>query len=214
MTRKRISDLLREEAQNNPAESSTGEAIASESAKIRLARPAETVPEPQIEHTSASLEIKIQELTAALKTAEQKAIALEAELGDRQTQIATLTQALDKAEQAKKELDTQKKLVTKLSGELEEQKKLVVKLYSELSKENPLQAELEAQKALVTQLYAEIESLKTPTPAMQSASQKSIVATKVPPRPVYRSIVRPVGKTLPGQLQDTGLSNETIGWFD
>jgi len=199
MTRKRISDLLREEVGNTD---STVQAAPIEVVSI------ETTP-----IDAAPIEVEVKALKAALDAAQKDAIAQAAELAKSQDQIASLKSELSKTKGYQKEIDSQKELISKL--------------YGELQKENPLQSEVNNQKALIESLYLEIEQLKQ-APVAQTAIAKAsppptAAIAKVRPTaqqtalsklPAYHPIPRPIGKTLPGQSKKAAIDNDVIGWFD
>lgn len=211
MTRKRISDLLREEAGNSSLNTQPT-TIEAEVKSVTLDQP---IP-PAISESPAvphPLEAEVQKLKDALDTAQKEAIAKAAALVESEEQIASLKSELSKTKGYKKELDSQKELIGKL--------------YGELQKENPLQSVVEEQKSLIDTLSAEIEQLKHPPvqPTAIAKSQLSPTAAIARTRPsaqksalsnlpVYRPIPRPVGKTLPGQDKKAAIDNDVIGWFD
>jgi DNA repair exonuclease SbcCD ATPase subunit len=218
MTRKRISDLLREEAGN--ADSKV-QAAPIEAAPIEVApieaevkavapdKPVSTAPNL----LEAELKTELEALKAALDAAQKDAIAQASELAKAQDQIASLKSELSKTKGYQKEIDSQKELISKL--------------YGELQKENPLQSEFNNQKTLIESLYVEIEQLKQ-APGAQAAiaiasPSPTAAIAKVRPTtqqsalsklPAYHPIPRPIGKTLPGQSKKAAIDNDVIGWFD
>lgn len=211
MTRKRISDLLREEAGNNilNPQSTT---IEAEVKPVPLGQ-LEPMPVSEALVAPHPLVAEVQTLKADLEKARQEAIAKAEALAQSQQQVTALKGELQKAKSYQKEVENQKELIGKL--------------YGELQKENPLKAELEEQNVLIERLSAEIEQLKQAPPTRAAIAKSKLSATAAIARanpsaqksalanlPVYRPIPRPIGKTLPGHDKQATIDNDVIGWFD
>jgi chromosome segregation ATPase len=196
MSRKRLSDLVREEVGREASTVEVDTDLTSESGES-------TIPESRGE--TAQLEAKVADLIVDLEAARgresaisSQVVALEAELEAQKDLVRTLSEKLEKTET--------------LEVELAEQKALVNKLYSELQEAQTVAAELAEQKQLVEKLYTELEQLRQPVPESpapeksQKLARKPDISSAMEPRPVG-------GFTVPPQPSPR-LSNEDIGWFD
>jgi chromosome segregation ATPase len=212
MTRKRLQDLVREEVQKASENETQSDRDSTNLKEINQSSPEDKAPakstkSPAINANSDRTESqnKIEDLTAALKSAEVRSI----ELQDRITSLEV-------------ELETQKNLVEKLQTELEQknqvrqeletQQKLVAKLRTELKQVEEIQTEFAGQKQLIEKLYAELQKAQ-----QQEAKTEKITS----PQPItqnkscyYSIIPRPIGRIVGNERSSSALSNEEIGWFD
>jgi len=169
MARKRIGDLLRQEAEKSPDAGTepvievAAEELIEEDAKaleeLRIDTPKKT-PASDTSPTKAELEATVAELKAALEQGSQLELAHQHE-GSLQQQV------------------------TDLQAELSEQKKLVHKLQHELEKVKPIKTELEqAKKAALqladanSQLIEEVNALKGRKEDVALKGRKEDVALK------------------------------------
>ena len=159
MTRKRLSDLVREEVDR---ESTTGaDSQPQVDASKETVSTTETTKLPSRKTTNlsrltkAQLEVKINELTSALTTAQQQESSL-------QNQLESLESELHTQKGIVQTLQTQQKESKELETELEEQKQLVQKLYAQLQ-----QVELEQQEASSAVTSQELSLSKPPSYAIQ-----------------------------------------------
>ena len=196
MSRKRLSDLVREEVGK---EAATAEVEIEATAAIEISSISE------IREQTSELEARVADLTAALAGSR-----------GRESTLASQVEALEA------EVQQQKELVKKLSEKLEktealeldliEQKALVNKLYSELQESQSIVVELEEKKQLVKQLSAELEQLQqsireTNVPQKtQKLARRMEISSAMEPRPIGSFSV----PTQPSPR----LSNQDIGWFD
>lgn len=200
MSRKRLSDLVREEV----GREAEREEAAAEVATEPTAQSGDSST-PAIQAETGELDARVAELTAALEAAHgredslnSQIMALEAELQAQKDLVKTLSEKLEKA--------------GKLETALAEQKALVKKLYSELQEAQTIQTGLDEQKQLVQKLYAELEQFRQPLTevSVPEKSQKLVhkmkIFSAIEPRPVG-------GFTVPAQPSPR-LSSEDIGWFD
>ena len=196
MSRKRLSDLVREEV---------GKEAATAEVEIEATAAIEVSSIPEVREQTSELEAKVADLTAALagsrgreSTLANQVGALEAEVQQQKELVKNLSEKLEKTEA--------------LEADLIEQKALVKKLYTELQESQSVVVELEEQKQLVKQLSAELEQL-----------QQSIRETTVPQKPqklARRMEIssamepRPIGSFSVPTQPSPRLSNQDIGWFD
>lgn len=206
MARKRLSDLLREEAnKDEPEKASPEAAIEVEAVEVTKSPAAET---PTTTPPSPALE-----------AAQEIAVA------DKKLQTAL-------AEVEKREASLHQQ-VTDLTAQLDQQTSLINSLKADLEKAHAATAELEKAKRTAlqlaeenTQLQQEIKALKQPTSTKSALSRKSSEPSAPPapaPNPAEaahqaairkqqeRSLAHPMfpAGSSPGQL-----SNQDLGWVD
>lgn len=172
MSRKELSDLVREELQK-PAEpdgSDSGNAGAADHAETHASRSKRL--------TKADLEVMIQELQAGLQAAETKEASL-------QQQIGELRQALEQQEQPSKSADDAE-VVPKLKAELETAKQDALLLAEANEK---LNQEIKALKQDNNQLKAQLEH--------GSRSQTKAITRVKQPLHVPAPAARPVAPNKP-----------------
>jgi predicted RNase H-like nuclease (RuvC/YqgF family) len=188
MTKKRLSDLLREEV--NPQNE---ELLAIP--QVQSASPAETAPTmPDFQSELAIAQTMIDRLTEALSQEKAKVGQLQGELEAQKALIKTLTADLSQSKKEQKALDVVHQQKVK---DLTEQVKTLL----------PLKVELESRQDLVNKLYEEIQRLETTLEKAQTTALASVL-----PSDTFALVVpaRYVAPTQPS----THLSNDDIGWFD
>ncbi|ACK65340.1 conserved hypothetical protein [Rippkaea orientalis PCC 8801] len=218
MTKKSLSDLLREEAAQNV------------DVEVNNSDPMQETPDtnPSSEQgsmtnlkrmTKAQLEAKVKELMEALETTNQPNNSLENELEKQKALAKTLQLDLEKAQQSQRELEDQKALVKTLQldlekaqqsqRELEEQKQLVEKLYIQLQKAEEMTAQFDEQKQIIEELKTELAQTKQPQ-KLEPESQAMVLQKKE----TVMSQPRSLGRYIAPPTPDKVLTNEDIGWFD
>jgi chromosome segregation ATPase len=196
MSRKRLSDLVREEVVR---EAATAEVEIETTTAIEVP----SIPENRQE--TPELEAEIADLTAALAASRERERALDSQVGD-------LEGELQQQKALVKNLSDKLEKTEALEAELTEQKALIKKLYSELQEAQSVRVELEEQKQFVQQLSAELEQLKPPIQQitapekLQKLARKIEISSAMEPRPLGSFSVPP--------QPSPQLSNEDIGWFD
>lgn len=204
MTRKRLSDLVREEVNPAPESESVPTNLAAAEA---LASETPIKPRPRSRATKTDLEGTVTELTAALEATNQRANEL-------QNQVAFLESELAAQKKLAQSLQLELQQASQMQAALEEQKVLVGDLHAKLQQAQALESELEEQKQLVRKLYAEL----------QQAQQNPVLENQPePPQPQgsilqktssYAISSRPIGYSIRARQPSPILSNEEIGWFD
>lgn len=200
MTKKRLSDLLREEVSKDVENEAvvTTPTETEETPKTTTSRSRRTTPSAQ--------DKKVVELTEALALAKEQVNTL-------QTQLKSL----------ETELEDQKSLVQTLQKQLEqqdEQKTLTTHLSTQLDE---AQTELEQEKQLVEKLYVELQKIQLkpltqPEPEpLESPEPSQLLQTPEPPQPlavkkVQSYEIRP--RFVAPSSSPAHLSNDDIGWFD
>ncbi|MDA0268070.1 MAG: hypothetical protein O3A14_14210 [Cyanobacteria bacterium] len=164
MTKKNLSDLLREETQ--PSEP---------------APPTEPTPRRSTSSrgpTKADLEQQVKRLTADLdtiKTQESKLLdqikGLQGDLEDQQSRLFELKDALEKAENATQQKDTQ---LLKLTAELEEAKQVILKMSQPQPESKPTPSPERAPLAVKMSRRAPVKHI--PEYAIQRGEQRSMVS--------------------------------------
>ncbi|MFM7192463.1 MAG: hypothetical protein ACKOX2_16865 [Microcystaceae cyanobacterium] len=191
MARKRLSDLLRAEAQPTSA---PGNVSPSSIPPILPDQPIPQTQSPapmESEHNQ-----RIPELTASLEQAHRQIETLQGQLRAEQTLVQNLTTDLKQAQAKEKDLVKAQQQVKDLTAQLK-----------------PLQAlpqQVSEQETLITKLYGEIQTLSA---KLQTAleTQKTLTVSQSPATLARFSL--PPRYIAPAQ-PDSELSNEDIGWFD
>ncbi|MFN9173187.1 MAG: hypothetical protein ACK58N_01360 [Synechocystis sp.] len=199
MSKKSLSDLLREEAKDP-------QMSPSEVSAVSEASPVES-PNPQV-NTSAELS----QLQAQLSQAQAQVDTLKATLQQEKSLGEDLKKQLgdcQKQDQKQvKTLETAQQTIKTLEQNLKQEQSKVKTLQKELQAIAQLQTELEAEKTLVGKLYGKIQDLENSlaaTPAPSSASTSSTLALRPPAMPSrYIAPAQP----------PSNLTDEDIGWFD
>jgi predicted RNase H-like nuclease (RuvC/YqgF family) len=214
MTKKRLSDLLREELENPPGKVTTsissesdaeGAHLASSSAKT--SKSSSRTRSHQRKTTQARSEDKVKELTADLESANRRANSLEEQVASLQSQLETQRNLIET-------LQSKLEQITQTETELEENKKLVEKLYSELQKAESVQLELEEQKQLVRELSAQLQQAQHEQDFEVASDSSHSTELQLATIPNYGLQRRPIGRFIASSQPPTILSNEDIGWFD
>ena len=208
MTKKRLSDLVREEVDR---ESKGTDEVPVSPATETPAPPTEEISPPpksparRSRLTKAQLEEELKEVTAALELAHQRENSLK-------NQVQALELELESQKDRIETLESQLEQGTQLEKALEEQKSLVEKLYAELKQAEAVESELAEQKQLVEKLYAELKQAQQKEKDSQADSTEGKLMWKkklpmgIAPRPIAPISVPP--------QPSPKLSNEEIGWFD
>lgn len=215
MTKKNLSDLLKQEASNPDSADATLAAATPDSEEIEaeaIAQKAAPARSPS-RLTKADLEKKLAQLEAALKTSEQAEAALTVKVQDLEQDLATQqahTLELKTALEASQShaADTAEKL-KKASEELAEAKQVILKM-TEAAKQPAAPAAPAPAPASPKQ------------PPQKTAPAKPTLSVKMPHgNDIYRGSRRlPPPKAIPdyaiehGEQKNRMLSNDEIGWVD
>lgn len=229
MSRKRLSDLLREEVQKSPESSETDQASqpsstsASGSQKSRQAAarrtPAKTTPATPPIVTAD---------TSSTPTPDQPPSEPQSETGDAlETAIADLKATL---ETVKANEGVLQRKVEQLEADLAERDALVQSLQKDAQTQATLKSELEEAKRVIVQLTEMNTSMSDELKALKQKPSASVAAVPVAPsapRSVpspakSTSAIRPLRSELERVLQhpvlpappSTTLTNDEIGWVD
>lgn len=204
MVRKRIGDLLREEAK---------EPVAREDAPVNEENNHKTQQDNEVKEelqpvnipatksrrstaTTTESETTVDEFKKLLQTAQKTESSLQA-------QITDLIKQLQAAQKTESSLQTQ---ITELKSQLQDQKKLMKELQAQAAQDKQLKTELEEAKKTILRL-AEVSS-KPPakaTPARQESKLAPSKSTRTEKLPNYSD---------PSERPNTTLANKDIGWFD
>lgn len=202
MARKRLSDLLREEAQKSTdgeAEGASGTSNGKRrsTAAARSRKPAEQPPAPSkpvesAEANRSGREEELDELKAALERSQARETTLQQEL-------ATLQSALDTQEALAKTLKSDLAKVDSLKIELEQAKKAAL----QLAEEN-------------TKLREELHSVHTPQPRADISTPTAEPSTALVQREI---LVKRQAESLNHPIFPSGdspgrLSDQDLGWVD
>ncbi|MEA5511137.1 hypothetical protein VB715_15290 [Crocosphaera sp. UHCC 0190] len=206
MTKQRLSDLIRNEATQNPKL----ETLVSQGVQETL----ETVDisanssSSRSRMTKAQLDELVSELTTTLDAEKERVNTL-------QTEINTLETTVKQQDELVSHLQEQLTQVEQHKTEVNEQKQLVEKLYAQLQQKDEIAAQLAEKEQIIETLQAELNQVqKTIKPAPKS---QEIVA----PKKVYQesALARQAREleafTAPSSAsQQKELTNQDIGWFD
>ena len=185
MTKKRLVDLLQEEAQKSPD--------LEEAAPDQLEPdPPLSLPEPVDETTDEPSQVN----TAA----RAKRVPTKAEL---ETTVSELSEALQVAHDKENSLQQQ---ITNLQSDLQEQKILLQRLLAELEPTNQFKAELDQAKKVILQLLEAnsktTQEANTPKKENKGTSSQKVALKKLPQHSIQPD--SPSGKTF----------ERNVGWFD
>ncbi len=204
MVRKRIGDLLREEAkepvarEDAPVNEENNHKTEQDN-EVKEELPPVNIPATKSRRSTATTtepETTVDEFKKLLQTAQKTETSLQAQITDLITQL----QAAQKTETS---LQAQ---ITDLKTQLQEQKKLTKELQVQASQDKQLKSELEEAKKTILKL-AEVSS-KPPakaTPARQESKLAPSKSTRSEKLPNYSD---------PSERPNTTLGNKDIGWFD
>jgi len=211
MVKKRLSDLLREEAQK-PAE----EGDAPPASPRRQRSPASQSPSASssvpavgeaVDAVSPSPEESPGAATAADPTPTEA--ALQAAIAPLEETIADLEESL---RVAKRTEDALRQEVTHLEVELADQRTVIQTLTTELDQVKPIKRELEQAKQLILQLSE--GNLKLTAEMDQLKQAQSERATQVPVKKSMMELRNILRHPVQVQIPSTTLSNADIGWVD
>ncbi|WP_009543799.1 hypothetical protein [Crocosphaera subtropica] len=188
MTKKELSDLIREEAKNN-----------SESTSETLQTP--TVPSNRTRMTKAQLDELITQLNQALQQEKKQVDTL-------QHQVKTLETEINDERELSSRLQNELKEAEDYQSQLNEQKQLVEKLYTQLQQKEELAVELAEKNELIATLQAKLQ--ETPQPLATTESSQELLVKETALTRQARELepfAAPASASKP-------LTNEDIGWFD
>ena len=235
MVRKRIGDMLREEAKPGAREELpvTDDKTEQENGEVK-----EPLQSMNISATtskiSTELETAVDELKKLLETAQKKETSLQGQIADLKSQLQeqkkltkeSQTQA-SHDEQLKTQLEEAKETILKLAevsskptatetslqgqvadlkSQLQEQKKLIKELQTQASHDQQLKTQLEEAKETILKL-AEVSSKAT---AKVSAAKKQ--SSLVPAKSIRTEKLPNYSD--PSERPNTTITNKDIGWFD
>lgn len=197
MNKKRLSDLLRDEAQKSPDES-IEEVVNNLEVDITLPE-TEPLDETLDEHSPVNTTSRTKRTTPT-----------KAEL---ETTLTELQEALQAAQMREESLGQQ---IVDLQLELQEQKLLVKTLQPILEQTNQLKTELEQAKKVILQL-SEINSKSTQS-AITPKKESEFRAQNLNLKKLPHHSIQPPQSLEPNPPDSPGsnskLSNKDIGWFD
>ena len=198
MNKKRLSDLLRDEAQKSPDES-IEEVVNNLEVDITLPE-TESLDETLDEHSPVNT-------TSRTKRTNPTKAELE-------TTLTELQEALQAAQMREESLGQQ---VVDLQLELQEQKLLVKTLQPILEQTNQLKTELEQAKKVILQL-SEINSKSTQSAITPKKELGDFRAQNLNLKKLPHHSIQPPQSLEPNPPDSPGsnskLSNKDIGWFD
>jgi chromosome segregation ATPase len=189
MTKKSLSDLLREEA--TTASETSAETAETSNASVSRSR-----------MTKAQLDNMITELTQDLDLCKKQ-------VDDLQKQVKTLETEVKDEKDLSSRLQTQLKEAEDYQSQLNEQTKLVEKLYGQLQQKEELAIEIAKKNELILSLKAQLEpkqrTVSKPDSSPGLVVQKETVLTRQAKE--LEPFAAPASSRKP-------LTNEDIGWFD
>ena len=198
MNKKRLSDLLRDEAQKSPDES-IEEVVNNLEVDITLPE-TEPLDETLDEHSPVNTTSRTKRTTPT-----------KAEL---ETTLTELQEALQAAQMREESLGQQ---IVGLQLELQEQKLLVKTLQPILEQTNQLKTELEQAKKVILQL-SEINSKSTQSAITPKKESGDFRAQNLNLKKLPHHSIQPPQSLEPNPPDSPGsnskLSNRDIGWFD
>lgn len=195
MTKKRLVDLLQEEAQKSPSPSPETEAI-QEAAPDQPLEPDTTLSETEpLDETTAPPSVDTATALHAKRTGLTKA--------ELETTVIELREAVQAAYGKENSLQQQ---IANLQSDLQEQKILVQKLQATLEQTNQIKAELEQARTVILQLSEAnsktTQKADTPKKENKGTSSQRLGLKKLPQH----------------SIQPDSTSGETfernVGWFD
>ncbi len=188
MTKKSLSDLLREETNTT-----------SETVEPTAQNP--TVPNNRSRMTKAQLDELIIQLNQALEQEKQQVDNLK-------SQVKTLENEIKNEKTLTSRLQTELKAAEDYQSQLNEQKELVEKLYTQLQQKEALAIELAEKNELIaslqTQLQAPSNSLATTSSSEELVVQETALTRQAKELKPFASPT----------LSAKPLTNDDIGWFD
>ncbi len=189
MTKKELSDLIREEAKNNSQTASqTGQTP--------------TVPSNRTRMTKAQLDELVTELNQALQQEKKQVDSL-------QNKVKTLETEIKDERDLSSRLQNELKDAEDYQSQINEQKQLVEKLYTQLQQKEELAVELAEKNELIASLQAKLQ--EEPKPLVPTASPREELQVK------ETALTRQARELEPFAAPASAskpLTNEDIGWFD
>jgi predicted RNase H-like nuclease (RuvC/YqgF family) len=215
MARKRLSDLLREEA-NKPEESETdiptaadaGRRTNSRSVKQEGAAAPASASKTAAAKRSASTAQKAQAESEALKAVQERAQQQEAAF---QQQIADLQAELDQQIALTRSLKADLEKIEPLKAELEQAKKVALQIAEENTRLNQALKAAQEQKVPAASQKVSATSQPATSQKVPTASSTGLATRESIQRQQARSLAHPIFPTdpLPGQISD-----QDLGWVD
>lgn len=188
MTKKSLSDLLREET------NTTSETV-EETSQIP------TIPSNRSRMTKAQLDELIIQLNQALEQEKQQVENLK-------SQVKTLENEIKKEKTLTSRLQTELQTAADYQSQFNEQKELVEKLYTQLQQKEELAIELAEKNELIASLQTQLQetsnTLAPPPSSPELVVQETALTRQAKELEPFAS---PALSTKP-------LTNDDIGWFD
>lgn len=188
MTKKSLSDLLREETNTT-----------SETVEKTPENP--TVPHNRSRMTKAQLDELITQLNQALDAEKKQVDALK-------SQVKTLEDEIKNERTLTSRLQTELKEAEDYQSQLSEQKELVEKLYTQLQQKEELATELAEKNELIASLQSQLQ--ETPKSLATIPSSEELVVQET-------ALTRQAKELEPfasPAISAKPLTNDDIGWFD
>ncbi|HEY9615750.1 MAG TPA: hypothetical protein V6C64_02845 [Microcoleaceae cyanobacterium] len=207
MARKRLSDLLREEAGKPTADAKAVTPEATESPALEQnqdSEPAIDVEAVPVNEGQPELETLVAELKTAVEQAEQREAELKQQVHDLKAELKT--QAID-LKQAKSQLETAERhndqLETEMNAQAAEIKQLQSSLKTTEQKAKQLDAELTEAKQAALQLAEANSKL---TQALEASKQSAKPAAKLAAQPAAKPAAQPVARPVSPATQPAPLT--------
>ncbi len=191
MTKKSLSDLLREEA-----------TTASETSAQTPETPNTSVSRSRM--TKAQLDNMVTELSQALDLSKKQ-------VDDLEKQVKTLETEVKDEKDLTSRLQTELKEAEDYQFQLSEQKKLVEKLYNQLQEKEELAIELAEKNELILSLKAQLEQEQEHKPISKPPLSPALVVQK---ETVLSRQAKELEPFAAPASSPKPLTNEDIGWFD
>lgn len=193
MTKKRLVDLLREEAQESPdpetevTQEAAPDQLEADTTLLETEPPDKTTAEPSSVDPAATLRAKRTDPTKA----------------EPETTVLELQEILQAAYGKENSLQQQ---IANLQSDLQEQKILVQKLQATLEQSNQIKAELEQAKKVILQLSEAnsktTQEVNAPKQENKGTSSQKLGLKKLPHHSIQSN------------APASNISNVDIGWFD
>ncbi|MDJ0509176.1 MAG: hypothetical protein QNJ64_07985 [Crocosphaera sp.] len=190
MTKKSLSDLLREETNTT-----------SETIEKTPENP--TVPNNRSRMTKAQLDELITKLNQALDTEKKQVNHLK-------IQVKTLEDEIKNEKTLTSRLQTELKEGADYQSQLSEQKELVEKLYTQLQQKEELVIELAEKNELITSLQTQLQETSNSLATTSSSESEELVVQET-------ALTRQAKELEPFSspaISAKPLTNDDIGWFD
>ncbi|MBD2464413.1 hypothetical protein H6G89_25740 [Oscillatoria sp. FACHB-1407] len=203
MTKKRLSDLLRQEAQKSLEDEKPVEQVTPEAAKQPTTTNRRKAPQTKSAAASKTTQSAVVASDPASADTKQQQDSLIAELKEA---IATLQTSLNTAQQTEGALRQE---ITDLEAALQQQRELVQVLKADLKQADQNRAELEETKHLIVtlsdnnlKLKQELDTLKQSTTAIAPANSVHLELRRILEHPVQKEQPSP------------SFTDAEIGWVD